>query len=470
MFEKESFQKTLAKPAILKGKGLHTGKDVTLTIKPAPEDTGIVFLRIDLKPSVKVPALAHFVSETIRGTTLEKDGVKIHTPEHLLAALVGFQIDNAIIEIDNIEVPILDGSSKDFISAFEAAGRQEQKALREVFVPQKVITFKDELTGSEIIMIPDDKPSVCVMIDFETDVLGSQTARLENIDDFKTHIAPCRTFSFLHDLEHLLENGLIRGGDLNNAIVYVDKPLEESNMKKLKEAFGRKSIAVKPNGILDNLTLNFPNEAARHKLLDVLGDLSLIGIPTRAKIIASKPGHKTNTTFAKKVASIISELKRKDVPQIDFSKDPVKDVNQIMEMLPHRPPFLLIDKIYDLSENHVIGLKNVTMNEPFFVGHFPGEPVMPGVLQIEAMAQAGGILLLSTVPDPENYLTYFMKIDKVKFKRPVHPGDTLVFKLNLISPIRRGICHMLGKGFVNDQLVSEGELMAQMIRKDRLKK
>ena len=335
MFENESYQKTLAKPAIVKGKGLHTGKDVTLTIKPAAEDTGIVFLRIDLKPSVEIPALANFVYETIRGTTLEKEGVKIHTPEHLLAALVGFQIDNAIIEIDNVEVPILDGSSKDFISVFEAAGRQEQKVMRELFVPKSVITFKDELSGSEIIMIPDDKPSVSVMIDFETDVLGSQTAKLENIDDFKTHIAPCRTFSFLHDLEQLLENGLIKGGDLNNAIIYVDKPLEESNMEKLKEAFGRKSIAVKPNGILDNLTLNFPNEAARHKLLDVLGDLSLIGMPIRAKIIASKPGHKINTAFAKKVSSIISELKRKDVPQIDFSKDPVKDVNQIMEMLPH---------------------------------------------------------------------------------------------------------------------------------------
>lgn len=469
MIKKTSLQKTIKKSATLKGIGLHTGVKVSLTFEPAPENTGYVFVRTDTAPPVSIPALVHYVAETERSTTLEKQGVKVHTTEHVLAALLGAQIDNCIIKLTGPEVPIADGSAAPFTKLVEECGFVEQKASKTVFVPQEPMTYKDDVTGSEFILLPDQKASCTVIIDFNTDVLGTQNATLDCIEDFRTQIAPARTFSFLHELDQLLRDGLIKGGDLNNAIIYVDKPIEDSTMERLKEVFKKESIAVKPNGILDNLTLHYPNEAARHKLLDVLGDLALVGMPVQAKIIATKPGHKINTTFAKQIKMEIEENKRNEVPQIDYLQPPIKNVNQIMEMLPHRPPFLLVDKIYELSDTHVVGIKNVTMNEPFFEGHFPGEPVMPGVLQIEAMAQTGGILLLSTVPNPDGYLTFFMKIDKVKFKKPVHPGDTMVFKLVLLSPIRRGICHMLGKTFVNGQLVSEGELMAQMIKKEKVK-
>lgn len=328
------------------------------------------------------------------------------------------------------------------------------------------ISYRDEVSGSEITLIPSDKYQVTTMVDFETKVLGTQNASIKGLEEFKEKIAPSRTFSFLHELEMLLENGLIKGGDLNNAIVYVDKPLSESNMDRLKEAFGKDNISVKPNGILDNLSLHFSNEAARHKLLDVIGDLALVGMPIRGKVFAHKPGHKVNADFSRKLSQIIKQERRHNVPKVDINAEPLMDTNDIIKMLPHRPPFLLVDKIFELSDHHVVGLKNVTMNEPFFVGHFPGAPVMPGVLQIEAMAQAGGVLLLNTVPDPENYLTLFMKMDNVKFKRPVKPGDTLIFKLDLISPIRRGICHMKGMIFANGNLMTEGELMAQIIKRN----
>ena len=404
------------------------------------------------------------MTNTQRGTCLEKNGVAIQTCEHVLAALVGLEIDNVYIELNASEPPIMDGSSKFFVEALESAGIVELEAKREEYIIREVISYKDEETGSEITIIPSEEYQVTTMVDFGTKVLGTQNATLEHISDFKSEIADSRTFSFLHEIEMLLENGLIKGGDLNNAIVYVDKELSPATMERLKVAFKKDNISIKPNGILDNLTLHHPNEAARHKLLDVIGDLALIGTRLRGKVIANKPGHLVNTNFAKKMQKIIKNERRNYVPIVDLHATPVKDINQIMEMLPHRPPFLLVDKIMELSDVHVIGIKNVTMNEPFFVGHFPGSPVMPGVLQIEAMAQTGGILVLSTVPDPENYLTYLLKIDNVRYKHQVVPGDTLVFKLDLMQPIRRGLCQMHGKAYANGKLVSEAEIMAQIIK------
>lgn len=461
-------QRTIAKEISLTGVGLHTGKQVTITFKPAPENHGYKFVRIDLEGQPVIEADANYVVNTQRGTNLEKRGVKIQTSEHVLAALVGLEIDNCLIALDSSEPPIMDGSSKFFVEALENAGIHEQEAPREEYIVTEVISYVDEETGSEILIMPSDKYQVTAMVDFGTKVLGTQNATLNSISDFKKEISNARTFSFLHEIEMLLENGLIKGGDLNNAIVYVDKELSPETMTKLRSAFKKDNISVKPNGVLDNLTLHHPNEAARHKLLDVVGDLALVGTRIRGKVIANKPGHHVNTQFAKKLSKIIKIEKRNKVPKFDINQTPVKDVNAIMAMLPHRPPFLLVDKIMEMTDNSVVGLKNVTMNEPFFVGHFPGAPVMPGVLIVEAMAQTGGILALSTVPDPENYLTYFMKINNVKFKQQVNPGDTLIFKLELLSPIRRGIVHMSGSAYANDRLVAEAELMAQMVKTKNL--
>jgi UDP-3-O-[3-hydroxymyristoyl] N-acetylglucosamine deacetylase/3-hydroxyacyl-[acyl-carrier-protein] dehydratase len=460
----EKMQKTIQKEISLEGIGLHTGKEVKMTLKPAPENTGFVFVRTDLEGNPQIEALAQYVTATERGTNLEKNGVQINTSEHVLAAAVGLDLDNLIIELSASEPPIMDGSSKFFVEAIEKAGLQEQKEAIKEYVVTENISYKDEQTGSEIMIVPSEKYCVTTMVDFGTNVLGTQNATLENMADFKKEIADARTFSFLHEIEMLLDHNLIKGGDLNNAIVYVDKELSNETMEKLKKAFHKEHIAVKPNGILDNLTLHWPNEAARHKLLDVIGDLALVGTRLRGKVIATKPGHKINTAFAKKLATRIKQEQRNKVPKFDLNQKPLMDIHQIMDILPHRPPFLLIDKILELSDTHVVGSKNVTMNEPFFVGHFPGAPVMPGVLQVEAMAQCGGVLVLSTVPDPENYLTYFMKMENVKFKQKVLPGDTLIFKAELISPIRRGICHMQAYGYANNKLVVEAKLMAQIVR------
>ena len=458
-------QKTIKNEISLSGVGLHTGKMVKMTFKPAPINNGFSFVRTDLEGQPVIEADANYVVNTQRGTNLEKLGVKIQTPEHVLAAFVGCDLDNVIVELDASELPIMDGSSIYFVEAIEKAGIQEQEAPRKFYTVRENISFTDEETGSEILVMPCEDYQITTMVDFGTKVLGTQNATLKNISDFKTEIANSRTFSFLHELENLLDNGLIKGGDLNNAIVYVDKEISEKTMTNLKLAFNKDKISVKENGILDNLTLHHPNEAARHKLLDVIGDLSLIGIRIKGKVIANKPGHYVNTQFAKKLSKLIKIEQRNHVPIYDLNLEPLMDIHKIMSILPHRPPFLFIDRILEMSENHVVGMKNVTMNEGFFVGHFPEAPVMPGVIIVEAMAQTGGILVLSTVPDPENYLTFFMKIDNVKFKHKVLPGDTLTFKCELITPIRRGICHMQAHAYANGKLVAEAELMAQIAKK-----
>lgn len=458
-------QKTIKNEVTLSGVGLHTGNKVTLTFKPAPVNHGYVFVRKDLEGEPIIEASAEYVINTQRGTNLEKRGVFVNTSEHVLAAVVALDIDNIIIEINAPEPPIMDGSSKHFVEALEKAEIQEQDAERDEFIVKEIISYRDEESGSEIILMPCDNYQITAMVDFGTKVLGTQNATMNSLSEFKTEIANARTFSFLHELETLLDNNLIKGGDLNNAIVYVDKEISDETMTKLKKAFNKEALTVKPNGILDNLTLRWANEAARHKLLDVIGDLALVGCRIRGKVIANKPGHLVNTVFAKKLQKIIKLEKRNCVPKFDLNLPPLMDIHKIMSILPHRPPFLLIDRILELSDRHVVGMKNVTMNESFFVGHFPGAPVMPGVLQVEAMAQCGGVLVLSTVPDPENYLTYFMKMDNVKFKQKVLPGDTLIFIAELISPIRRGICHMQAYGYANGKLVVEAVLMAQIARK-----
>ena len=458
-------QHSIKNKVSISGIGLHTGNEVTLTFKPAPVNHGICFKRIDLEGAPIIEADARYVTATDRGTTLNKNGVKLQTIEHILAACAGLKIDNLLIELNGEEPPILDGSSIEFIQCLKKAMPQAQNAIRKYFVIEKEINYEDPETGIRIQALPADEFCVSVSIDYNSKVLGKQKAELNSITEFESEFADARTFCFLHELELLLEHGLIKGGDLSNAIVYVEKVVAEKELERLATLFKKERIGVCKDGHLNNLDLRYSNEAARHKLLDVVGDLMLIGTPIKGKIIAHKPGHGPNTTFAKIMKEVIKKQKNQP-PYYDPNATPVMDIHQIMDTLPHRPPFLLVDKVLELSDSKVVGLKNVTMNEPFFEGHFPGKPVMPGVLQIEAMAQVGGILVLNTVPDPENYLTYFMKIDKVKFKNKVLPGDTLIFDLELISPIRRGICHMFGRAFVGDKIVMEGEMMAQIAKKN----
>lgn len=461
-------QRTIKEPVKVTGLGLHTGSNADLTFRPAPANHGHVFKRTDLENQPEIKAVADHVSDTERGTTISENGVNVHTIEHVMAALTGLEIDNCLIEIDGPETPIMDGSSKFFVEALQSAGFETQDAEREYLELDSVITYNDPENKIEMIAIPADHFKVSVMIDFETRVLSTQNASLDHLPDFAEQIAPCRTFVFLHELEYLLHNNLIRGGDLSNAIVFVNKAVEQDELDRLAKLFNKPAVEVKSEGILNNLDLHFPNEPARHKLLDVLGDLALTGKPVKAHIIANRPGHTANVALAREIRKHTDKNRKLDQPPVyDPAAKPLYDINGIMKLLPHRPPFLLVDKIIEMSDEHVVGVKGVTMNEGFFVGHFPNEPVMPGVLQIEAMAQTGGILLLNTVPDPENYITYFLKIEEVKFRNKVVPGDTIIFRLKLLAPIRRGLCHMKGTAYVGNKIVMEATMLAQIVKKTK---
>lgn len=456
-------QKTLAKAFTIEGKGLHTGVNVTMVFKPAPINHGFKFKRVDLKNQPIIDADVELVIDTSRGTLLEKNGARIGTIEHALAAMTGMDLDNVLIEVDNEEAPIMDGSSRFFVEAIEQAGIVEQNAEREYFEILEKIEIYDEHSGSHIIALPDDDYRLNVMISFKSRVLNNQFATLNSISEFKDEISMCRTFVFLHELEFLLKNNLIKGGDLNSAIVIIDKEVGQDEMNRLADLFKHDRIEVKPQGILNNLELHFDNECARHKLLDVIGDLTLCGKKIKGRIIASKPGHRINTIFAHALKDAWKN-KLSRPPEYDPDVEPLLDTVQIKELLPHRYPFLMVDKILSITEKEVVGIKNVTHNEPFFPGHFPDEPVMPGVMLIEAMAQTGGLLVLHELE--EKYSTYFIRVDDVRFRKKVVPGDTLIFKVKLTSPIRRGIATMKGVTYVGSKIVAEGEFMAQIVKQN----
>ncbi len=463
----EEKQRTVREPVELSGVGLHTGEQVDLKIHPAPGEHGYKFQRTDLDEKPVIPANVDHVVSTERGTTIGKGEAQVHTTEHVLAALYGMQVDNALIEVNGPEVPIMDGSAAPFVQGIESVGYEELKEEREYFVLRENLTYEDPDRDIEMLAVPSDDFRITVMVDYHSPVLGTQHASMYNISEFKDEIASCRTFVFLSELEELAKSGLIKGGDLDNAIVMVEREVSREYLQELAHMLGRdeklEEVKVKGIGILNNSELKYQNEPARHKLMDIIGDLALMGRPVKGHILAARPGHAGNVAFSKLLKEQMQE-EAKAPPRVDLDQEPLFDINQIIKMLPHRPPFLMVDRIMEMNESSIVGVKNVSMNEPFFPGHFPENPVMPGVMQIESMAQVGGIFALNTVDDPENYLTYFMKIDNAKFKKKVVPGDTIIFYLELLRPIRRGICHMKGKAFVGNDVATEAEMLAQIVK------
>ncbi|MCB0628915.1 MAG: bifunctional UDP-3-O-[3-hydroxymyristoyl] N-acetylglucosamine deacetylase/3-hydroxyacyl-ACP dehydratase [Saprospiraceae bacterium] len=459
-------QRTIEKAVSLSGVGLHTGSVVNITFQPAPDDHGVKFIRTDLEEQPVVQADVNRVISTDRNTSLKVGDAEVKTVEHALSALRGLGIDNVLIEIDGPEVPILDGSALPFVEALQQAGIVQQEEERDYFVVEEPIVYRSEDGQTEIMALPADHFEITTMIDFNSPVLGQQYATLKDLDQYASQIAPCRTFVFLHELESLIDRDLIKGGDLDNAIVIVDRPVEQSTLNGLATKLGKPSIEVAEEGILNTIELQFKNEPARHKLLDVIGDTALLGKPIKGRIIATKPGHRANVEFTKLLKkSYLEQRKLRGKPKYDPNQEPVMDNVTIAKWLPHRYPLLLVDKIIELEKDHVVGVKSVTFNEYFFQGHFPGNPVMPGVLIIEALAQTGGILAMHNVGDPGQWDTYFIKIDNVKFKQMVQPGDTLLLKMELMAPIRRGICQMLATAYVGNKIAAEGELTAQIIKR-----
>jgi len=458
-------QRTLAKEVSLTGKGLHTGITATITFKPAPANHGYKFCRTDLPGKPMIDALAENVTDTSRGTTLSQNGASVSTIEHALAALHGLRVDNAIIELDGTEAPIMGGAAWKFTEAINQAGFTELKEDRNYFVVKQKIAYSDEEHGVDLFVYPDDHLSINVLIDYNSKILGNQYAILDSIDDFEKEICKSRTFVFFHELEPLNRMGLIKGGDLDNAVVILEKEVEQEEIDRIAKLFNRPGITKHTAGILNNTELRYPNEPARHKLLDIMGDLALVGQPIKGKVVATRPGHFANIRLAKLLRQEIKKAhSKKNIPVYDPSEPPVYTLEDIKKRLPHRYPFLMVDKIISLDETTVVGIKNVTFDEPYFQGHFPDEPIMPGVLLVESLAQCGGILILSTIDDPEKYSTYFLKIDKLKFKHKVVPGDTVILRMELIEPMRRGIVMMFGQAFVGNHLVAEGEMTAQIIK------
>ncbi len=456
-------QKTLKESFSLSGKGLHTGLELTVTFNPAPDNHGYKIQRVDLKDQPIIDAVADLVAETTRGTVLEKDNVKVSTIEHGMAALYALGIDNCLIQVNGPEFPILDGSSKYYVEGIDRVGTVEQSAVKDYYVIKSKIEFKDEETGSSIIVLPDDEFSLNVLISYNSEVLPNQYATLESMSDFAEEVSAARTFVFVREIEPLLKAGLIKGGDLDNAIVIYEKLMSQGDFDKLADVMKVPYMNADKLGYVNHKPLVWPNECARHKLLDVIGDLALIGKPIKGRIIATRPGHTVNNKFARLMRKQI-RLNEIQAPSYDPDKEPIMDVNRVRDLLPHRYPFQLVDKVTEMGANYIVGVKNITANEPFFQGHFPEEPIMPGVLQVESMAQVGGLLILNSLDAPEKYSTYFLKIDKVKFRQKVVPGDTLIFKVELMAPIRRGISTMKGYAFVGEKIVCEAEFMAQIIK------